>query len=186
MGIGLSVSSFDYREQSNSPDGSPLGSSSDRQQLQTLSASAIELNANSAKLATRPSTSERKTDRKNASSTARLATARAAVKEAKAAIALSRVHVEQADLNLQTFKNNYVRYRNLHKNSAAAPVEHRERLESARVAYNFATTQKSHALHGLKQAQAQLTVAEAGVAQVRSQLAQAMPNTRACERARNR
>jgi hypothetical protein len=183
IGVGLSVSSFDYRE-SNSPDEDPFGRSIDRPQLQALSASA-GLNVNSAKLAARPSTTDRNTDRKNASTAAaRLTTAQAAVTEAKAAIALSRVHVEQADLNLQTFKSKYFRDRNLSKNSAAAPPEHRKKLERARVAYNFATTQKSHALHGLKQAQAQLAVAEAGVDKVRSQLAKAIPK-RKCDRAKN-
>jgi hypothetical protein len=182
LGLGFGVSMFEYREQSIDAHQASFGRSIyvDTQQPQVKLAPSIGLNMTSAQLAASPTTSG-KTNRGDASlAAAKIATATAVVKEAKSALALSRIHVEQAEVNLETFTNNYVRTQNLHRRSAVD----RHQLEQARVAYNFATTQKSHALHGLKQAQSQLTVAEVDVARVRSQLAQAIPN-RKCNLAKS-
>jgi hypothetical protein len=112
---------------------------------------------------------------------AKIATAKAAVKEAQAALTLAEVDVDRADINLQTFKTDYERYQNLPTDKAV----NRHRLAKARVAYNFAKTQKSHALYGFKQAQAQLNAAEIGVAHIQSQLARVLPN-RARDRVKDR
>ena len=93
---------------------------------------------------------------------ARLATAQATVAESKAALALSQADVAQAHINVQTFKNDYDRHQDLFKSG----VVNSQKLVQARIAYDFAKRQKSHAIDGLKQVQAQLNAAAANVAKV--------------------
>jgi hypothetical protein len=107
----------------------------------------------------------------------KIAIAQAALKEAKAAITLSQERVAQAHVNLQAFQTNYDRQQQLYTSGTVD----RQKLAQAKVAADFAKTQKSHALHGLNQAQLQLTAAEEDISEVRSQLAQGLPAT-GCKR----
>jgi hypothetical protein len=96
---------------------------------------------------------------------ARIATAQAAVAESKVALALSQADVAQAHINVQTFKNDYDRHQDLFKSGAV----NSQKLVRARIAYDFAKRQKSHAVDGLKQVQVQLNAAAANVAKVQAQ-----------------
>jgi hypothetical protein len=176
--ITIAVSLLDY------PDPAPAPKPSQRFQKQrVLVASMSRANETLADRAVRSPTIDRQLDLVRADATtapSKMVKAKAAVKEAKTALSLSQAHVEQAQINLQTFKKNYERHQDLHKRNAV----NFQQLEQSQVAYNFATTQKSHALHGLKQAQTQLTAAEVSLDRVRSQLAQATPE-RTCDRSKN-
>jgi hypothetical protein len=93
----------------------------------------------------------------------RLEQAQTAVKEAKIAIALSQADVTQAELNLQTFKTDYDRDRDLYRSGTID----RQKLARTSKIYDFAKAQKGRARDGLQQAQAQLIDAELGVDRLR-------------------
>ncbi len=92
--------------------------------------------------------------------------AKAAVKDAKLALALSQADVAQARINTQTFKQDYDRYQDLSKRGLVNP----QQLARAKHIYNFAKLQNSYALHGLKIVQSQLAAAEVDAANGTSDL----------------
>jgi hypothetical protein len=102
----------------------------------------------------------------------RLQIAKAALQDAKVALALSQADVEQADINIETFQNEYERYQDLYKRGAG----NRQKLVQAKSGYDFAKRQKSYALHGLKQVRLQLDAAEADIDTVRAR------STKICSR----
>jgi hypothetical protein len=178
--IAIAVSTWQYPDE---PAPAPKPSKRFQQQRVVLVSTSQSANLTLADRSIGSPTSDRQPDLEPAeapSAPTKILRAIAAVKEAKTALTLSQSHVAQTEINLQTFKNNYERHQDLHRRNAI----NRQQLEQSQVAYNFATTQKSQALHGLKQAQTQLTAAEVKLDRVRSQLAQATPN-RACNRAKN-
>ncbi len=84
-------------------------------------------------------------NREAATAPDRLEQAKTALKEAKIALALSQADLTQAELNLQTFKTDYERDRDLHRSGAID----RQKLARTNKIYNFAKMRKGDALYGL-------------------------------------
>jgi multidrug resistance efflux pump len=175
IGVGLSISTllvsiYEY------PGYGIWGSSIERQQWPALTATRF-----SDKEPTSPHVQmadlallQAPNEQADRDSTGDRVTIKTNLQEAQAAVRLAKIDVEQAQINLETFKNNYNRYHQLVKRGGAGVEKYRQKLAEAQVAADFAIEQKSYALHGLKHAQAQLTVAENSAAKI-SQLARTAP-----------
>ncbi|AFY94549.1 hypothetical protein [Chamaesiphon minutus] len=157
VGLGImmmGVGAIEYPGQSTALRQVTLTESIDRQPLQTI-ATTSDLPAKQNRITTAPGT---KPDP--------IQIAQAALQEAKTALTLSRADVAQADINIQTFKKDYDRDRELYKQGKASS----QQLAQAKSEYDFAQQQKRYALHGLKQVEQQVEAAEAALDTVRSQL----------------
>jgi hypothetical protein len=166
LGLGImmmGVGAIEYSGQSTALRQATFGASIDRQPAITRTAAPTKTTPTDRSLIVANSGS---TDRQTAGNTPnRVQIAQAALEDAKVALALSQADVEQADINIQTFKTEYDRHQELHKRGDID----RQKLATAKKAYDFAQHQKSYALHGLKQAKIQLAAAEIGVEKARSQ-----------------
>jgi hypothetical protein len=168
VGLGtttVAISTIEQPGKSTAIQPARLGHSIDRQPAITGAAAPTKTTPPDLRVIAANSTS---TDRQPAAaSTApdRVKIAQAALEEAQVALALSQADVEQADINIQTFKTEYDRHQELHRRGAID----RQKLARAKKAYDFAHHQKSYAIHGLKQVKLQLAAAEIGVDKARSQ-----------------